>query len=146
MLGVCLGHQSLAEAWGGRVIRAAEPMHGRASWVRHTGVGVFEGLPNPLRVGRYHSLVVDPASLPSELQVTAVAEDGTIMALAHQSLPVVGLQFHPESVLTQGGYQLLANYLRQIGGQPVVPAPDEPWQNDAEPAVEPTWPTEPISF
>ncbi len=121
MLGVCLGHQTIAEAFGGRVVRAKEPVHGRASWVHHKGRGLFAGLPNPLRAGRYHSLIVDETSLPDCLEVTARTDDGTIMAVEHRELPVLGLQFHPESILTECGYPLLANFLRRAG----LPTPDE---------------------
>lgn len=112
ILGVCLGHQTIAAALGGKVVRANEPVHGRTSEVRHGGVGLFAGLPSPLTVGRYHSLVVEETSLPSELTITARTSDGTVMALAHRQHPVVGVQFHPESILTRGGYELLANFLR----------------------------------
>ena len=118
ILGVCLGHQAIGEALGGRVVRASQPMHGRASEVFHDGSGVFSGLPNPLLVGRYHSLVVEEASLPPDLAVTAWTADGTIMALKHRRWPVVGLQFHPESILTDCGYDLLAWFL-QLAGLPV---------------------------
>lgn len=115
ILGICLGHQAIAEAWGGRVVRAAEPVHGRTSEIRHVERGVFAGLPNPLVVGRYHSLVVDSATLPGELEITATTEDGVVMAIAHRELPVVGLQFHPESILTDYGYELLAAFLKHCG-------------------------------
>jgi anthranilate synthase/aminodeoxychorismate synthase-like glutamine amidotransferase len=115
ILGVCLGHQTIAAALGGRIVRALEPMHGRSSRIVHSGQGLFLDLANPLAVGRYHSLVVDESSLPKELQVTARAEDGTIMALSHRTLPVFGVQFHPESILTEQGYTLLANFLRLSG-------------------------------
>jgi anthranilate synthase/aminodeoxychorismate synthase-like glutamine amidotransferase len=115
ILGVCLGHQVIAEALGGRVIHAAEPIHGRASSLLHSGESVFRGLPSPLRVGRYHSLIADADVLPNDLVVTARTEDGTIMGIAHQAFNVVGLQFHPESILTEHGYTLLANFLRQSG-------------------------------
>ncbi len=121
MLGVCLGHQTIAEAFGGRVVRAKEPVHGRASWVRHNGRGLFAGVPDPLTAGRYHSLVVDEASLPACLEITARTDDGAIMAIEHRELPVFGLQFHPESILTDCGYSLLANFLRRAG----LAAPDE---------------------
>lgn len=111
MLGVCLGHQTIAQALGGRIIRAEEPMHGRDSPVRHDGESVFRGLPSPFRAGRYHSLVVDPASLPVCLRVTAQADDGAIMGIAHRALPVAGVQFHPESILTDCGHDLLKNFL-----------------------------------
>ncbi len=118
ILGVCLGHQAIAEALGARIVRAAEPVHGRTSAVLHNGRGVFAGLPSPLIATRYHSLVVEEASLPAPLEVTARTEDGTIMAIQHRRLPVVGLQFHPESILTEHGYPLLAAFLR-LAGLPV---------------------------
>ncbi len=115
LLGVCLGHQSLAYALGGDVIRAPEPRHGRTSSITHDGSGLFEGLPSPLTAMRYHSLVVDEQTLPSELTVTARADDGLIMALQHRHWPMVGVQFHPESVLTEGGHRLLGNFLSLAG-------------------------------
>lgn len=115
LLGVCLGHQAIAAALGSRVVRAGLPVHGQASPIVHAGEGLFAGLPSPLSVGRYHSLVVEEATLPSELCVTARLEDGTIMALAHRRWPVWGVQFHPESILTEGGYLLLANFLALAG-------------------------------
>jgi len=115
MLGICLGHQTIAAALGGRVVRASEPVHGRTSLVHHNGRGVFAGLPNPLVGCRYHSLVVDEASLPECLEVTARTDDGVVMAVQHRSLPVVGMQFHPESILTECGYPLLAAFLRMAG-------------------------------
>lgn len=118
MLGVCLGHQSLAAACGGRVIRAREPVHGRTSWVRHANTPLFAGVANPFLATRYHSLIVDEPSLPRELVVTAWTEDGVPMALEHQHHRLYGLQFHPESVLTQFGHQLLANFLRLAGQTP----------------------------
>lgn len=111
ILGVCLGHQCLAEAYGGRVVRAARPMHGRLSAVRHEGTGLFSGLPTPLTVTRYHSLVVDPRAVGDGLRPTARTDDGEIMALAHVSHPVWGVQFHPEALLSEGGHRLLANFL-----------------------------------
>jgi anthranilate synthase/aminodeoxychorismate synthase-like glutamine amidotransferase len=116
ILGVCLGHQAIAVALGARLIRAAEPMHGRSSPIEHCGRGIFAGFPSPLTVGRYHSLVVDELSLPAELEVTARTTVGTIMALAHREFPVVGVQFHPESILTDCGYELLAAFLKMAGG------------------------------
>ena len=111
ILGVCLGHQCIGQAYGGRVVRARRPMHGRTSLVRHVGDGVFAGLPNPLQATRYHSLVVSPEELPVELVPTAWSEEGEIMALRHREHPVVGVQFHPEAVLTEHGYDLLRNFL-----------------------------------
>lgn len=120
ILGVCLGHQTIAEALGGRIVRAAEPVHGRTSRIFHDGRGVFAGLPNPIIAARYHSLVVEEDSLPAELEVSARTEDGTIMAIRHREFPVIGLQFHPESILTEPGYALLAGFLRLAG----LPVPD----------------------
>ena len=121
ILGVCLGHQIIAEALGGRVVRAAEPVHGRSSKVFHDGRGVFAGIASPIVAARYHSLVAEGSSLPPELEVCARTEDGTIMAIRHRQLPVVGLQFHPESILTESGYALLAGFLR-LAGLPVPAA------------------------
>lgn len=115
ILGVCLGHQTIAAALGGRIIRANEPVHGRASDIFHSRQGIFAGLPNPLRACRYHSLVVEEATLPGELEVTARTSGGVVMALAHRELPVVGVQFHPESILTEHGYELLAGFVRLAG-------------------------------
>ncbi len=112
LLGVCLGHQAIAEGLGGRVVRAPAPVHGQASEVRHSGQGVFARIPDPVWVGRYHSLVVDESELPRDFVVSARTSDGIVMAIEHRSLPVVGVQFHPESVLTEWGYRMLANFLR----------------------------------
>jgi len=112
ILGVCLGHQTIAAALGGRIVRAREPMHGRASTITHDGRGIFVGLPNPLTIGRYHSLVVEEATLPRELVVTARTDDGTVMALVHREHAIVGVQFHPESILTECGFAMLAGFLR----------------------------------
>lgn len=118
ILGVCLGHQCIAAAFGARVGRARRPMHGRTSCVEHDGTGVFEGLPSPIRVTRYHSLIVEPESLPACLRVTAHSEDGEIMALAHRDLPIEGVQFHPEAVLTEHGHHQLARFLDRVGRRP----------------------------
>jgi para-aminobenzoate synthetase component II len=113
-LGVCLGHQSIAQVFGGKVVRANTLMHGKTSPVLHEGQGVFAGLPNPLTATRYHSLIAERESLPDCLEITAWLEDGTIMGLRHRDHPhLQGVQFHPESVLTQNGHQLLANFLRE---------------------------------
>ena len=113
-LGVCLGHQALAQAYGGRVVRAAELMHGKTSPVIHRGEGVFAGLPQPLTATRYHSLIAERETLPECLEVTAWLEDNTVMGLRHRQFPhLQGVQFHPESVLTEAGHKLLANFLRQ---------------------------------
>ena len=111
ILGVCLGHQCIGQAFGGRVVRAPELRHGKTSQVHHQGEGVMQGLPNPFEAGRYHSLVVDRKSLPAELEITAETSDGLIMAVRHRRHPVQGVQFHPESVLTPTGKQLLKNFL-----------------------------------
>lgn len=115
ILGVCLGHQAIVAALGGKVVRAAHPMHGRASLVKHNGEGLFAGVPSPFQVGRYHSLIAERDSLPDSLRIDATTEAGTIMAVSHTDWPLYGVQFHPESVLTQHGYQLLANFLRIAG-------------------------------
>jgi anthranilate synthase/aminodeoxychorismate synthase-like glutamine amidotransferase len=120
MLGVCLGHQAIAAAHGGRIVRASEPRHGRTSNVEHAGTDLFAGLPSPLTVCRYHSLIVEESTLPRDLQVTARAEDGAIMAFRHESLPVFGVQFHPEAALTIQGYHLLANFLQLAGCDTIV--------------------------
>jgi len=114
VLGVCLGHQAIGEAFGGRVIRASQVMHGKMSRIVHDGTGLFDGLPMPLDVMRYHSLIVEHASLPAELEVSATALDKTdeIHALRHRTHPIWGVQFHPESILTQSGHELLGNFLR----------------------------------
>ncbi len=111
MLGVCLGHQTIAAALGGRVVRASQPMHGRASQLIHDGAGIFKNLANPITVGRYHSLIVEEPSLPTCLRVTARTTDGVIMGIEHCDRPVFGVQFHPESILTEQGYALLKNFL-----------------------------------
>jgi anthranilate synthase/aminodeoxychorismate synthase-like glutamine amidotransferase len=113
-LGVCLGHQALAEAYGGRVVRADRPMHGKTSLVWHDGSPPFGGVPNPTEVMRYHSLVVEPESLPSVLRITARTSDGTIMGLAHRDLPIFGVQFHPESILTGQGKPMMARFLEVV--------------------------------
>ncbi|KPV41491.1 anthranilate synthase [Thiohalorhabdus denitrificans] len=115
ILGVCLGHQSIAAAYGGRIVRAPEVMHGKTSEILHDSTGVFAGLPNPFEATRYHSLIVERASLPAELVVHAWTEDGTIMGLHHRELDVEGVQFHPESILTGYGKDLLANFLARTG-------------------------------
>lgn len=111
ILGVCLGHQCIGAAYGGRVVRSLRPMHGKTSDIHHDGRGVFQGLPDPLTVARYHSLVVAREGLPDCLETCATSPEGEIMALRHRSHPVVGVQFHPEAVLTVGGHQLLASFL-----------------------------------
>jgi len=111
LLGVCLGHQAIGSAFGGDIVRAPELMHGKTSPVIHENTDLFRGLPNPLAATRYHSLVVKRETLPAELKVTAYTEDGTIMGLAHVTLPLWGVQFHPESIISQSGHELLQNFL-----------------------------------
>jgi para-aminobenzoate synthetase component 2 len=120
LLGVCLGHQAIAAAFGGVVGPAPELMHGMVSTVEHDGSALFAGIPSPFDVGRYHSLAVPASALPAELHVTARTDTGTVMALAHAELPLLGVQFHPESVLTEGGYRLLANWLASVGDSDAV--------------------------
>jgi anthranilate synthase component 2 len=120
ILGVCLGHQSIGQAFGGEVVRAKTLMHGKTSQIHHDGKGLFEGLPNPFTATRYHSLAVKRDSLPAELEVTAWTDDGEIMGLQHRTRPIYGVQFHPESIATEGGHDLLANFLRLAGAK--VPA------------------------
>jgi anthranilate synthase/aminodeoxychorismate synthase-like glutamine amidotransferase len=114
MLGVCLGHQAIAQALGGKVIRAPRLMHGKTSRIYHDGRGLYEGLPNPFEVGRYHSLIVDETSLPSELEIASYTSEGEIMGVRHKTLPVEGVQFHPESILTPLGPRLLQNFLNRV--------------------------------
>jgi anthranilate synthase component 2 len=115
LLGVCLGHQAIAAAFGGAIIRAPQPMHAKVSAIAHDGAGVFAGLPSPFPAARYHSLVADAASLPAALEVSARAEDGTIQGLRHRRLPIHGVQFHPESVASGHGHALLRNFLELAG-------------------------------
>ncbi|GAB4475560.1 MAG: aminodeoxychorismate/anthranilate synthase component II [Elainellaceae cyanobacterium] len=121
LLGVCLGHQGIGQVFGGNVTSATELMHGKTSAIEHTGVGVFEGIPNPMTATRYHSLVVDRETCPDVLEITAWVEDGTIMGVRHREFPhLQGVQFHPESILTDQGKQLLRNFLRQIPPRPAA--------------------------
>ena len=113
ILGVCLGHQAIGEAFGGKVIRAKQVMHGKTSLIAHTGVGVFTGLPSPFTVIRYHSLAIERASLPSCLEVTAWTDDGEIMGVRHREFDIEGVQFHPESILSEHGHALLKNFLER---------------------------------
>lgn len=115
LFGVCLGHQCIGEVYGGDVVRAPELMHGKTSAITHTNTGVFIGCPSPLEATRYHSLIVDRATLPDELEITAESRDGIIMGLRHREFEVEGVQFHPESVLTLGGKQMLSNFLDRCG-------------------------------
>lgn len=145
ILGICLGHQTIAEALGGRVAPAAEPVHGRTSSVFHDGQGLFAGLPSPLTACRYHSLVVEEASLPAELEATARTADGVVMGLRHKRLPLVGLQFHPESILTDFGFELLANFLR-LAGLPLPPAIPSIASERREPPRNERLPSAPVTF
>ena len=126
LLGVCLGHQSIGQSYGGKVIRAPVPMHGKLSRIRHAGKGIFKGLPKDFEITRYHSLIVERESLPECLEVTAETDDGLIMGLQHKSHPVHGVQFHPESIASEYGHALLANFLELAGMSPkrgAIPSP-----------------------
>ena len=118
LLGVCLGHQAIGQAYGGKVVRAPVPMHGKLSTIRHWNKGLFRDLPRSFAVTRYHSLIVERASLPGELAITAETDDGLIMGLAHKRHPVHGVQFHPESIASEHGHELLANFLKLAGLSP----------------------------
>ena len=115
IFGVCLGHQCIGQAFGGDIVRADKIMHGKLSALQHNGAGVFDGLPDPLSVTRYHSLVIDPPSLPDCLEVAAQTDDGIIMAVRHKERPIYGVQFHPESIATAHGHKLLGNFLKTAG-------------------------------
>jgi anthranilate synthase component 2 len=115
LLGVCLGHQTIGQAFGGKVVRCHEIVHGKMGVMHHSGNGVFRGLPSPFLATRYHSLVVDRSTLPDTLEVTAWLEDGTIMGLRHKSLPIEGVQFHPESIASEHGHRILLNFLEDAG-------------------------------
>jgi anthranilate synthase/aminodeoxychorismate synthase-like glutamine amidotransferase len=147
VLGVCLGHQCIGAAYGGEIVRAGVPMHGKTSRIHHGGQGIFAGLPSPFVATRYHSLVIAPESMPPSLAVTATSEDGEIMAVQHAAHPVYGVQFHPESVLTEHGYRLLDHFLhgipaaprvvpRAADGAPATPASDHSTLSSAPPPVE----------
>ena len=114
LMGVCLGHQAIGQAYGGKVIRAEKPMHGKTSPVTHTGQGLFAGLPSPFTATRYHSLIVERATLPDCLDITAETADGTIMGLQHKTLPIHGVQFHPESIASEHGHAMLENFLKRL--------------------------------
>jgi anthranilate synthase/aminodeoxychorismate synthase-like glutamine amidotransferase len=143
ILGVCLGHQCIGAAYGGEIVRAGQPMHGKTSMIHHRGEGIFRGLPAPFRATRYHSLVIAPASVPDELEVTATSEDGEVMAVQHRRHPVHGVQFHPESVLTEHGYRLVDHFLHGVPDAPravplaadgaLVPATPEAGTLDSNP-------------
>ncbi|WP_046021421.1 aminodeoxychorismate/anthranilate synthase component II [Magnetospira sp. QH-2] len=120
VLGVCLGHQSIGQVFGGKVVRAPTCMHGKLSPIAHTGKGIFAGLRNPFTATRYHSLLVDRESLPDDLQITAETKDGLIMGLQHKSLPIFGVQFHPESIASELGHDLLRNFLKITSKEPLA--------------------------
>jgi anthranilate synthase component 2 len=122
ILGVCLGHQAIGQAFGGRIVHAKSVMHGKTSAIHHEGKGIFAGLPNPLTATRYHSLVIERESLPASLEITAWSEDGEIMAIRHRDFAVEGVQFHPESILTEAGHDLLRNFLRQPASASATPS------------------------
>jgi anthranilate synthase/aminodeoxychorismate synthase-like glutamine amidotransferase len=145
ILGVCLGHQALGAALGARIVRAPEPVHGRTSLVQHQGERLFAGLPNPLRATRYHSLIVDEETLPAELRVVARTPDGIPMALEHATWPAFGVQFHPESILTDSGHRLLANFL-SLAGVPVrkSAAGDRPAASVSPDSTDEWWSTRPL--
>ncbi len=145
IFGVCLGHQAIGAAYGAEIVRAGRPMHGKTSRIHHDGTSVFTGLPSPLIATRYHSLVIAPESVPDALRVTATSEDGEIMAVAHREHPVVGVQFHPESVLTEYGYRMLDWFLTggrgrnvpdRADGAPAPPSGEEPGLADRPPPAE----------
>lgn len=119
MFGVCLGHQAIGQAFGGKVVRAQRLMHGKTSPILHNGTSVFEGLESPLTATRYHSLIVERESLPDCLEITAETAEGEIMALRHREYPIEGVQFHPESIITESGRTLLSNFLKRRAGEPV---------------------------
>ena len=125
ILGVCLGHQAIGQAFGGRVVRNARIVHGKASPVRHRGAGIYAGLPSPFAAGRYHSLVLERATLPPALAVTAWTDEGEVMGVRHRRLEVEGVQFHPESILTEGGHELLGNWLARLRPRRAAAAHEE---------------------
>ncbi len=125
ILGVCLGHQAIGQAFGGRIVRANTPVHGKSSFIEHNGAPLFDGIAKRFQVGRYHSLVIETSSLPETLLATAWTDDGTIMAVQHTRYPVYGVQFHPESILTTAGYRVIANFLTLAGlSHSAIPAND----------------------
>ena len=144
MLGVCLGHQTIGQALGAKIVRAPQPMHGRTSEVVHGGESLFAGLSSPFIACRYHSLVIERDSLPAELEVIAQTADGIVMAIAHRRYPLVGVQFHPEAILTEGGYALLANFLQLAGLPANAPLPASELLSRTIPKYLP--PTAPVTF
>jgi anthranilate synthase/aminodeoxychorismate synthase-like glutamine amidotransferase len=137
ILGVCLGHQCIGAAYGGTIVRAQRPMHGKTSTIRHDATGVFKGVPSPLTATRYHSLVIDPGSMPAELVANAWSEEGEIMAVRHRTHPVFGVQFHPESVLTEHGYRMLDNFLTGGAGTMVPDRADRASAPEPPPPLPP---------
>jgi anthranilate synthase component 2 len=120
LLGVCLGHQSIGQAFGGKIVRANRILHGKVDAISHDGTGVFTGLPSPMNATRYHSLTVQPESLPDCLRVTATSDDGTIMGLIHRALPIEGVQFHPESIASENGHEMIRTFLTRCASAEVV--------------------------
>jgi len=118
ILGVCLGHQCIGQVFGGRIVLAPKPMHGKISEITHTGNGLLDGIPSPFKATRYHSLTIDPDSLPDCLEVTATSDDGVIQGIAHKDLPIHGVQFHPESIASEHGHRLIHNFLEIARGKP----------------------------
>ena len=118
ILGVCLGHQCIGQVFGGRIVLAPKPMHGKISEITHTGNGLLDGIPSPFKATRYHSLTIDPDSLPDCLEVTATSDDGVIQGIAHKDLPIHGVQFHPESIASEHGHRLIQNFLEIARGKP----------------------------
>ena len=146
MLGVCLGHQVITEALGGQVVRATMPVHGWASEIHHDGSPLFDGLPPTLRVGRYHSLIAEPSSLGDSLRATAWTADNVVMAIEHMRFPVFGVQFHPESILTEFGYEMLANFLRLAGLRCSDRVRELAVSELPRPVVTKQLPTQPVTF
>jgi len=144
MLGVCLGHQVMGQAFGAQIVRAPYPMHGSADFIHHDDQRLFAGLPNPFPAGRYHSLAVDPETLPPSLRATAWTADGVLMALEHREFPVFGVQFHPESILTEVGFELLARFLALSGVTPAT-VPSHASEH-AQPAPAAPAPASPLTF
>ena len=146
LLGICLGHQVIAQALGARIVPASQPVHGRTSPIEHDGEGLLRGRPNPLTACRYHSLVIDRDSLPDCLQASCWLDDGTVMGVRHRQLPVYGLQFHPESILTQHGYALLAGFLAEAGLEVVDPLPQLNRSTHRPAVIETSDPHQPVTF